>query len=152
MSILRLGKKHDGSADDESDALVEFLGKQDLSSVREFQEYIKHHNDLFFVWSEKPPGESAPRQTAELAYPVQSDFRAGGADEDQPLQAEKRPRKPRLPVASVNASVFYVFWLLLLVIAVRFIEFPLNYIMGAAFIAPVIMRLLPLLRNARQSS
>lgn len=161
MSVIEPEETPNGSAGNESDALVEFLGKQDLNSKQELiseqelQEYIRNHNDLLFIRSEKAGGEPVPRQTAELAdqtwgaEPV-----AGRADASEPTpQTKEMPRsKPRLTVASINTSIFFAFWLLLLVIAVRFIEFPLNYIMGAAFIAPVIIRLIPLLRNVRQSS
>ena len=160
MSVIE-PERPDGAASNESDALVEFLGKQDLnskqelSSEQELQEYIRNHNDLLFIRSEKSEGEPAPRQTAELADPTWSfEPMAGRADAGEPTPQTKEARgsKPRLTVATVNTSIFFAFWLLLLVIAVRFIEFPLNYIMGAAFIAPVIIRLLPLLRNVRQSS
>ena len=160
MSIME-PERPDGAAGDESDALVEFLGRQDLSSRRELsseqelQEYIRSHNDLLFIRPEKAVDEPVPRQTAELADPARSvEPVAGRADADEPTPQTKEARgsKPRLTVAAVNTSIFFAFWLLLLAIAVRFVEFPLNYIMGAAFIAPVITRLLPLLRNVRRPS
>ena len=77
MSIIE-PERPDGAAGDESDALVEFLGRQDLSSRRklsseqELQEYIRSHNDLLFIRPEKAVDEPVPRQTAELADPAWS--------------------------------------------------------------------------------
>ena len=161
MSVTEPEEKPDVAAGNEADALVEFLGRQDLDSrqelrsEQELQEYIMDHNDLLFIRPDNADGEPVPRQTAELAEPAwSSEPAARRADACEPAsqaKTEARRSRPRLTVASVNTSVFFAFWLLLLVIAVRFIEFPLNYIMGAAFVAPVIMRLLSLLRNVRQS-
>lgn len=151
MSITEHRERHNDAAQDDFDALVEFLEAQDLGSSQDLRDRIRRTSGLRFMLS-KPLRELDPVQL-ESADPAQT---AGPGYSHPPVselsvQTKKAARKarPRKIAPMFNAVVLLVFWALLFFISIRFFESPLNYVLGAAFLAPIVLELTLLLRNGR---
>lgn len=147
MSILA-ERKDTASADDlEREAFGEFLKEQATDHALE---YIERYGNLRFVLSE---GSSAPTFTAP---PEAEQAVAGKPAKARPVselspktrdQARKARTRKFTPV--INAVLLLAVWALMVSFAVQFMDFPLNYLLGAAFFAPIILISVKLLRNAK---
>ena len=49
----------------------------------------------------------------------------------------------------INTAMLFAFWALLVSFAVRFVEAPFNYILGAVFSVPIVLLSVRWLRNAK---
>lgn len=159
MSILA-ERKDTASADDlEREAFREFLKEQDMKSAlssdadtdRALRAYIERNGNLRFTLSEGssvPPfpapqdTEPAPVSKPAKARPV---IELSSQTRDQARKARARKFTPM-----INAALLLAVWALMVSFAVQFIDFPLNYILGAAFFAPIILISVKLLRNAKR--
>lgn len=132
-------KERNGAALDDVGALVEFMEAQAPRSLPELRDRIRRYGDLRFVLS-RPLREldPAPGGGPAAARPPACEL------SPETKKAVRRAR-PRKIAPALNAGLLLSFWALLFFISVRFFEFPFNYILGAAFIAPVALELAPLL-------
>lgn len=158
MSILTERKNDVAESDLELEALVEFL-KQDIkpaqpqnASNREHAllNHIMTHDNLRFMLSEGSDPEPLPTRTAE-ADPILGNGPKKAPISELSPQTKKQARKARTRKAApiINTVVLFAFWALLLSVVIRFVDFPLNYILGAVFILPTVLMSVPLLRNAK---
>lgn len=150
-------KEDAASADAPEKAFLEFIKKQDMKSAlppsadtnHALREYIERHGNLRFVMSEESgtPPFAAPPETEPA--PAGKPAKARSVSElsrrtrDQARKAEARRFTP-----AINAALLLAAWALMVFFAVQFVGFPLNYILGAAFIAPIVLIAAKLLRNA----
>lgn len=63
---------------------------------------------------------------------------------------QARRARPRNLVQALNTAMALALWVLLVSFAVRFVEVPLNYVLGAAFSTPLVLLSARWLRNARR--
>ena len=117
---------------------------------RALEEYIERHGNLRFALSE---GSGAP--------PFASPLRTELASASEPKKArpvselspqtkdQARKAKTRKFMPMINAVLLLTAWALLVSLAVQFISFPLNYMLGTAFVAPIILVSVKLLRHAK---
>ena len=147
MSILD-HKKQDDAVGDEFDAFVEFFRAQDPDGGQDLQDHIRRRRDLLFMHS-KPLREND--QEAKTDPPSGGQAMPPARVSEFSSQTKKAVQKARPGRIStvLKAATLIAFWMLLLSIAIRFFEFPFNYVLGAAFVAPVVLGLVPLLRNVR---
>lgn len=158
MSIL--AERRDAASADglEREAFREFLKEQDMKSAlspdadtdRALEEYIARYGNLRFALSE---GSSVP----PLTLPPETEPAPDGEPAKAPPVSElsprtrKRARRARVRnlVQVLNTVVLIAFWALLISVTVRFVEVPLNYILGALFVLPIVLLLVRRYRNAK---
>lgn len=152
-------KKDAASADDlETEAFREFLREQDMKSAlspnantdRALEEYIERHGNLRFALSEgsgAPPFASSPRTEPASTH---ESAKAPPVSELSPgTKKQARRARGRNLVQALNTAILLTFWTLLVSATIRFVEIPLNYILGAAFALPVVLLLVRRYRNAK---
>ena len=156
VSVL---EKYAASADClEQEAFREFLEEQDIKSTlppgadaaRSLREHIELRGDLRFVLpgSCMPPF-SAPPGTGPS--PAGEPAKARPVSELSPrTRKQARRARPRNLVQALNTAMALALWVLLVSFAVRFVEVPLNYVLGAAFSTPLVLLSARWLRNARR--
>lgn len=133
---------------DELDVFVEFLGSRDFADRQELRNHIEQSGNLRFVQS-KPLSDFGPASETD-------DLGRGGKSEtlwvsELSPQTKKALRKvrPSKIVPALRVVALLGVWVLLLSVFVSLFEFPLNYVLGATLLAPVVLWTAQLLRNIR---
>lgn len=158
--MSRLAERKDAaSADDlETEVFREFLREQDMKSAlppnvdtdRALEEYIERHGNLRFSLSEgsgAPPFASPPKTEPASARESAKAPPVSKLSPSTKKQACKA--RGRNLVQALNTAILLVFWALLVSATIRFVEVPLNYILGAVFALPVVLLLVRRYRNAK---
>lgn len=157
--MSRLAERKDtASADDlEREAFREFLKEQDMKSAlspgadadRALEEYIERYGNLRFTLSEGSPVLPLTPPETELALAGEP-TKAPPVSELSP-RTRKRARRARVLnlMQALNIAVLFTFWALLISVTVRFVEVPLNYMLGALFALPIVLLLVRRYRNAK---
>ena len=153
MSILA-EKRGAASADYlAQEALREFLEEQDIKSTlppgadadQALREHIELYGNLRFVLA----GSGTSTSEAEPAA-ADTPAKARPVSELSPrTRKQARKARPRNLVQMINTAMLFAFWALLVSFAVRFVEAPFNYILGAVFSMPVVLLSVRWLRNAK---
>ena len=159
MSTLTERKNDVAESDLELEALVEFL-KQDIKPAQPqnagnrehaLLNHIMAHDNLRFMLSEGSDPEPLPTRTAEAADPILDNGPKKAPISELSPQTKKQARRARTRKVApiINIVVLFAFWTLLISVVIRFVDFPLNYILGAAFVFPLVLKSAQLLRNAK---
>lgn len=134
---------------DELDVLVEFLGSQDFADRQELWDHIERSGDLRFVQT-KPLRDSCPASEAD--HPAQGGGRGTLCVSELSPQTKKALSKarPGKIVPAFRKTALLGSWVLLFSVLASLLEFPLNYVFGAMFLAPAVLWTAQLIRNIQR--